>query len=55
MRRRREVELALLDGLAVPTLHVEVGDGDWETHRSRITAFVGNHLDASTTGLALGA
>jgi hypothetical protein len=55
MRRRREVELDLLPSLGVPTLHVEVGDGDWETHRSRITAFVGSHLDASTTGLALGA
>lgn len=55
MRRRREVELALLPSLAMPTLHVEVGDGDWETHRSRITAFVGSHLDASPAGLAIGA
>lgn len=55
MRRRREAELDLLPRLGVPTLHVEVGDGDWETHRSRITAFLGNHLDASTAGLALGA
>ena len=55
MRRRREVELDLLPRLGVPTLHVEVGDGDWDTHRSRITAFLEAHIDAPEAGLPLGA
>ncbi len=56
MRRRREVELDLLPRLGVPTLRVEVGDGDWDAHRSRITAFLTQHLGTPAgAGLPLGA
>ncbi len=55
MRRRREVELDLLPRLGVPTLHVEVGDGDWDAHRSRITSFLEGHLTAPDADLPLGA
>jgi hypothetical protein len=50
MRHRREVELAILPRLGVPTLRVEVGDGTWEAHRSEITAFLDRHLDPPLGG-----
>jgi hypothetical protein len=55
MRRRREVELAILPRLGVPALRVEVGDGDWATHRSEVTDFLDRHLNQGFHAVPMGA
>lgn len=44
MRRRREMELAVLESLDLPTLVVPVADGKWEQHTATVRAFVAEHL-----------
>lgn len=44
MRRRREMELEVLEVLDLPTLVVPVGDGLWDHHTAAIRAFVAEHL-----------
>jgi len=44
MRRRREMELEVLEVLDLPTLVVPVGDGRWDEHTAAIRAFVAEHL-----------
>ena len=44
MRRRRELEIAVMDSLDLPTLVVPVGDCRWDRHTAAIRAFVAAHL-----------
>ncbi len=44
MRRRREMELEVLDTLDLPMVVVPVGDGRWDEHTAVIRAFVAEHL-----------
>jgi len=45
MRRRREMELEVLDTLDLPLVVVPVGDGRWHEHEAVIRTFVAEHLD----------
>lgn len=44
MRRRREMELEVLDTLDLPMVVVPVGDGRWHEHEAVIRTFVAEHL-----------
>ena len=44
MRRRREMELEVIDALDLPMIVVPVGDGRWDEHTAVIRAFVAEHL-----------
>ena len=54
MRRRREMELQILEGLDLPMLVLQVGDGRWDEHTSAIRAFVADHLGRDLDGSGVG-
>jgi hypothetical protein len=44
MRHRRDIELALLPRLPLPTLVVRTGEGDWSEYTRLVRSFVADHL-----------
>lgn len=49
MRRRRDMELQVLESLDLPTLVVPVADGRWDEHTEVVRAFVADHLGLGST------
>ena len=48
------MELQILEGLDLPMLVLQVGDGRWDEHTSAIRAFVADHLGRDLGGSGVG-